>query len=278
MGLSLAKLEDEYFVQKVKLGQGSFGTVWRGVHKGTGENVAIKELSKNSSSAGRRREDHEKEIQMMKSVPHENLLRVHAAFQDSHNVYIVVDYCDGGDLGDLLKVGKQSPQKIAQLMRQLCSALCALHSASIMHRDVKPDNFMIAGSVLKLSDFGLACVVKPGTLCKDKCGTPAFMAPELHALPKGRGYSIAVDVWGAGAIFYMLLKGGLHPFLDSKGYLNMAKLYQGKSSKSNACLKPSLPGSHDFGNLKQLMCLMLDADQESRLTAKDVVEHRCLCV
>merc|ERR550525_942597 len=98
-------------------------------------------------------------------------------------------------------------------MNYILSAIAFLHRKGICHRDVKPDNFMVAKGTLKLADFGLATFVPPGKLLKDKCGTPAFMAPEIHSLPKrSPGYGFPVDVWAAGVTMYMILHQGQHPF------------------------------------------------------------------
>merc|ERR1719221_2604982 len=110
-----------------------------------------------------------------------------------------------------------------------------MHVKSICHRDVKPDNFMVSSSsTLKLSDFGLAVCLPAGKWLVDKCGTPAFMSPEQHALPKhSRGYSLAVDMWAAGVSMYMLMCEGRHPFFDGSGKLDVKRLDEGKLSFSS---------------------------------------------
>merc|ERR1711971_1452443 len=75
---------------------------------------------------------------------------------------------------------------------------------------------MISHGVLKLADFGMAAVLPREGALTQKCGTPAFMAPEQHNLANSGGYGMAVDMWAAGVILYMMLNGGRHPFLKGQ--------------------------------------------------------------
>lgn len=230
--VSQSNLELTYHVQKVKLGHGSFGTVWRGIDRRTNNTVAIKQVDKAAMPRrGVNRNDVDREISMMRACVHENLLRLHDTFEDNSSIYLALEYCDGGDFGDKVKERGMDVQEteVAEWMRQICSAIAVLHTRGICHRDIKPDNFMVAGSSkLKLSDFGLAIYAPRGKLLTEKCGTPAFMSPEQHRLPRqSRGYSLPVDVWAAGVSMYMLMLGGRHPFLDSRGSLSIDRLDKG---------------------------------------------------
>jgi len=116
---------------------------------------------------------------------------------------------------------------------QMLSAIAFLHQKQVCHRDVKPDNFLVAQPSsgppsLKLADMGLAVQCPPGSLLSDKCGTPAFMAPEQHLIPqRSKGYGLQVDVWAVGVSMYMLMFGGRHPFLNARGALNKANMLEG---------------------------------------------------
>mmetsp|Transcript_122497 Transcript_122497/g.215888 ORF Transcript_122497/g.215888 Transcript_122497/m.215888 type:complete len:722 (+) Transcript_122497:169-2334(+) len=228
-------LEARYFLQKVKLGQGSFGAVWRAVDRKTDEIVAVKQLDKAAMpKRGVTRKDIEREVEMMRACQHENITRFFDSFEDDRSIYLALEYCDGGDFGDKVKergMGLQESEA-ADWMAQICSAIQALHRKSVCHRDIKPDNFMVAGvqagaATLKLADFGLAMFLPRGKLLNDKCGTPAFMAPEQVQLPRSRGYGLPCDVWAAGISMYMLMFGGRHPFISSRGDLNESALVQG---------------------------------------------------
>lgn len=230
MGAS-PSIQDRFFLQKVKLGEGGFGKVWRAVDKQSGDLVAVKQLDKAVAiRQGLTREMLEREISVMQAVSHENVTQFFGSWEDGTNLFLVLEYCDGGDFGD--KVSERGlnleEAAAAEWMRQILSAIAALHDKRICHRDVKPDNFMVHGSVLKLSDFGLAIYLPKGRL-QEKCGTPAFLAPEQHLLPdRSRGYDHACDIWAAGLTMYMLMLGGKHPFMSADGrYLDEQSLLEG---------------------------------------------------
>lgn len=221
-GSSGGRVEDRYFLQKVKLGQGSFGTVWRAVDRHNNNVVAIKQLDKATMPRrGVHRQDIEREIHMMKACPHPNITCLYDTFEDATSIYLALEYCDGGDFGDKVQERGMNLQEheAADYVRQICAAISALHNRGICHRDIKPDNFMVMKTEdLKLSDFGLALFLPRGKLLVEKCGTPAFMAPEQHNLPKrSRGYGLPADVWAAGVSMYMVMFGGRHPFLTAGG-------------------------------------------------------------
>lgn len=213
-----AKLEDRYYLQKVKLGQGSFGTVWRAVDRQSNDIVAIKQLNKAAMPRrGVTRSDTEREIHIMQAaIGQENITRLLGFFEDPESIYLALEYCDGGDFGDKVQERAKDlrEDEAAEWMRQIISAIASLHTKSICHRDIKPDNFMVHQGSLRLADFGLALFLQRGRLLSDKCGTPAFMSPEQHLLPRqSRGYNELCDIWAAGITMYMLMFGGKHPFL-----------------------------------------------------------------
>jgi len=226
-----AQLEDRYFVQKVKLGSGSFGTVWRAVDRSSGRIVAVKQLDKAGlPRRGVTRRDIDREISLMQVCSHENLLQLFDTFEDDKHIYVVLEYCEDGDFGDKLQERGMGINEAvaAEWTRQMCSGIRMLHMKRVCHRDIKPDNFLISNGTLKLSDFGLAMHLPKKQLLQEKCGTPAFMAPEQHALPsQSPGYGLPVDIWAAGVSLYMIMFGGKHPFLTERGTLDQKLLLGG---------------------------------------------------
>lgn len=236
------RLEDvcEIDTEKRPIGTGSFGTVWRGEltdHSLYGTTVAVKAVDKFRM----------KEM----SVPHSMLLlevelmrecagssrfvQLHDFLDTRGMYYLVLEFCDGGNLEDAVLHGRAQlgEKQVVRLMTQMLEGIAALHSKSICHRDVKPQNFMVVGDAgkenvqVKLGDFGLAVRLPFGELVTKKVGTPAFMAPEMHSLPAGKGYDHKVDVWAIGIVMVFLLVHH-YPFVDDNGNVLHEKLARGE--------------------------------------------------
>lgn len=240
-----ADVRETYHLQKVKLGEGEFGVVWRAVHKTSGEVVAMKQLSKTQlPTRGVTRADVEREIQLLGALRHDNIIRLFETFEDSESIYMAVEYCDGGDFGDkVLERGScMSDGEVAAWIEQMVSAIAFMHEKHVCHRDIKPDNFLVSrGCRLKLADLGLAAACPPGELLTERCGTAAFMAPELYGRPKrSQGYGLPVDIWAAGVTMYMVMFGGKHPFLNARGTLNEKALHNGELDFRKAGFRGSL--------------------------------------
>ncbi|CAJ1403274.1 unnamed protein product [Effrenium voratum] len=297
-------VESLYFQQKVKLGQGGFGTVWRAVDRTTHRFVAVKQIDKLKAYwQGAKRSDLLLEIDFLKACDHVNITKLYNYFEDSSSISIAMEYCDGGDLEDKLKErGAKLPEaQSASWTRQICGAIKHLHERDICHRDIKPGNFMFSTSLLKLSDFGFATFLKKGqttmeeqlalaTWCclatwRSSCllafglltaldvGTPAFMAPEQHQLSKGGpGYSHSVDVWAAGCMLHMFLSNGRHPFVTSKNSLDMANLLKGNAD-FGLSMFGELLGVAVAPEAKDLCRRMLAPEPRSRIGVEEVLQN-----
>lgn len=230
--LQLQSLTEKYSLGKTKLGEGAYGTVWKGTDRQTGNIVAVKQMSKAKLRRGghKLRDNMGREVVMMRACQHENIAQLLGVFQEEKHVYLVMECCEGGDLGERVIAQKANvtEEQSAEWSRQMCAAVASLHGMRICHRDLKPQNYMLRGSTLKLSDFGLAVFVPQGQSLSDRCGTPGFMSPELHLLPgKSRGYSFPADAWALGLCIYMLIFRH-NPFLDSRGFVDESSLLNGR--------------------------------------------------
>lgn len=244
--------------------------------------MAIKQLSKVTlPQRGVRRVDVEREIQMMGAMRHQNIVRLHETFEDKEAIYMALEYCDGGDFGDkVLERGESIREpEVAYWVGQMMSAIAFLHSHFICHRDIKPDNFLVQGSSnhLKLADLGLACECPSGMLLSDKCGTPAFMSPEQHGLPRrSKGYGLAVDVWAAGITMYMVMFGGKHPFLNARGALNEKSMLAGELDfrKGTGLLSSLGLGSNHMSEEARRLCqMMVTVEPHRRITAGETLSR-----
>lgn len=297
------ELKEKYFIQKVKLGEGSCGNVWRAVNKKTQEPVAMKQVVRDQVllNAGRKLDACKQEITVLRALKHEHIVQLFEAFTDSYgNLYIALEYCDGGDLGDkLVQMGESfRVADVIAFTRQILSAVSYLHGNLICHRDIKPNNFMVSSCSnsplshmtnvsdkmsLKLVDFGLAVKVDVGQLLTQRCGTPAFMAPEQHTLPpKGtsKGYGCAADNWASGVTMYCILSNGQHPFVNHQGLLDEEAAVQGRFSfrcdSSTASFFPGIAKSKQQpwpSEAFDLCGRLMSPNVEKRIPADRALEH-----
>ncbi|CAA3018900.1 serine threonine- kinase ATG1c-like isoform X1 [Olea europaea subsp. europaea] len=198
----------DYMVGK-QIGAGSFSTVWHARHRVNGTEVAIKEII-TSRLNYKLRESLKSEIFILKKINHPNIIRLHDMIEECGKMYIILEYCRGGDLS--MYINQQHgriPEAIAKhFMRQLAEGLKILRENNLIHRDLKPQNLLLStnddNSVLKIADFGFARSLQPRGLAETLCGSPLYMAPEIMQLQK---YDAKADLWSVGAILFQLVTG-----------------------------------------------------------------------
>ena len=143
-----------------------------------------------------------------KACAHPFLMRMHYAFQTPTRLFLVLDYCPGGELFFHLSRFKRFPERVAKFYAaELLLALGHLHSLQIIYRDLKPENVLLdAEGHVKLGDFGLAKmgIEHPYRGANSMCGTPEYMAPEVLSQA---GHGFCVDYWGLGMIVYEMMTG-----------------------------------------------------------------------
>ncbi|KAK5129142.1 hypothetical protein LTR08_003807 [Meristemomyces frigidus] len=216
------------------IGKGAFATVYQIATKSEGQLFAAKELEKRKfMKNGVLDRKLSNEMEIMKATSHPNIVK-YVDYQDSTNhLYIIMEFVPCGDLQQYLQARGALPESIGKKMAmQVLDSLAYLHAQMITHRDIKPDNILLANLdpnhfTVKLSDFGLSKVVKDtDTFLKTFCGTLLYCAPEVFphydAHVAGRGqkrtrkgavqqpskfhsYSQSVDVWSFGAVLWYSL-------------------------------------------------------------------------
>eukprot|EP00041_Stephanoeca_diplocostata_P017944 m.371575 g.371575 ORF g.371575 m.371575 type:complete len:1373 (+) comp20868_c0_seq1:275-4393(+) len=193
------------FVTMELIGSGSFGKVFKGRRRGTAEIVALKFISKRSRSA-KELKILRQEIDIMRNLRHPNIIHMLDTFETSDQIVAVTEFADG-ELFQIIEDDTKLPlDQVRQIARQLVSALRYLHGNRIMHRDMKPQNILIAkGGIVKLCDFGFARAMSINTLVLTSIkGTPLYMAPELV---REQPYDHTADLWSLGCILYEIAVG-----------------------------------------------------------------------
>lgn len=206
------------------LGTGSFGRVHlvRSVHNG--RYYAIKVLKKHQVVKMKQVEHTNDERRMLKLVEHPFLIRMWGTFQDSKNLFMVMDYIEGGELFSLLRKSQRFPNPVAKFYAaEVTLALEYLHSHDIIYRDLKPENILLdRNGHIKITDFGFAKEVS--TVTWTLCGTPDYIAPEVITT---KPYNKSVDWWSLGVLIFEML-AGYTPFYDSTPMKTYEKILAGK--------------------------------------------------
>lgn len=213
------QFHEEYVLQQ-KLGKGAFAAVYL-AHKADSDSkmlaVKVSDLRQSGQGASfgnaqvdmKRQKAAIKEIEMLEIVMgHRNIIQCYESFIEEGLAYVVMEKCDHTLLQVLERMPALNEDALKPLFSDMLTGLMVVHERGIVHRDVKPDNFLCRGqnSTVKLCDFGLA--VKVSNPEADELigvnGTPPFMSPEMLM---NKRYSSRVDTWSFGVIVYTLVFG-----------------------------------------------------------------------
>ncbi|XP_016407770.1 serine/threonine-protein kinase ULK3 [Sinocyclocheilus rhinocerous] len=202
-GFAPPKLKD--FILTEKLGSGTYATVYKAFRKtDSREAVAVKVVSKKSLNKSSM-ENLLTEIEILKTVRHPHIVQLKDFQWDSDNIYLILEWCSGGDLSRFIRSCRILPESVARrCLQQIACALQFLHEKNISHLDLKPQNILLSGNVLKLADFGFAQYMSPWDEQQALRGSPLYMAPEMVCR---RHYDARVDLWSVGVILYEALFG-----------------------------------------------------------------------
>mmetsp|Transcript_65315 Transcript_65315/g.121756 ORF Transcript_65315/g.121756 Transcript_65315/m.121756 type:complete len:743 (-) Transcript_65315:107-2335(-) len=256
-----AKSIGHYILGKT-IGEGTFGKVKVGNHILTGEKVAVKILEKERivdvADVGRVA----REIHILKLIQHPHVIRLFEIIETPRQLYLIMEYCSGGELFDLIVAsGRVQERDACAFFQQILAGVEQIHRKNVVHRDLKPENLLLdENRNIKIVDFGLSNTFQDGQLLKTACGSPCYAPPEMIA---GQRYVPACcDLWSCGVILFALVCGYL-PFEDQ----NTSELY-----------KKILGGDYQTPNfisnaVRDLIQRLLTTDPVQRITSEQVRLH-----
>lgn len=218
------------------LGSGGFASVYKGHHRTKhSKKVAIKIIRKETSRESQDTIINEIKIsKKLTEIRHKNVIALFECMQNAHNVYMVMEYCNGGNLAKYLGVvGILNEETIRLFVKQLASALGVLYKLNIIHRDLKPENILLSYAntcekldpqpseiTLKIADFGVSKLVENSLTIFKPCGTLIYMAPEMRTTAI---YDTKVDLWSLGVIIFKCLTRKF-PFEEPNPHLNLSTI------------------------------------------------------
>ncbi|ORX62038.1 Pkinase-domain-containing protein [Hesseltinella vesiculosa] len=238
------------------IGQGSFGKVKLGVHKLTGQQVAIKKINKQHASLIAR------EIHHHRQLDHPNIVRIYEIIATESAIHIFSEYCPNGELFDLLtSTGRFEEHQAQRWFFQLTDAIQTCHRQGIVHRDLKLENILLdANDNCKICDFGFARFADQKQLLETFCGSLAYSAPEVIMRQKYTGPE--TDIWSLGVILYTLLAGEL-PFDDDSEVVMQRKIVN---------IDYHMPTYFSL-EVRDLLSAIFQHEPSKRLTLTQIMQH-----
>jgi len=244
------------------IGRGGMGDVYRGRDVETGEPVAVKRLHADIVEENPDIVDRfQREGEALRQLNHPNIVAMLATLEENGQHYLVMEYVSGGSLRELLdSQGRLPLEAVLNLALDLADALTRAHRLNIVHRDIKPDNVLLAeDGTPRLTDFGVACLRDRTRLTQtgSVIGTYAYLSPEAC---NGLELDERTDIWSFGVMLFEMLAGRL-PFYGS-GTAQVLTAILTKPAPDIQRLRPGLPPA-----LIDLVYRMLEKDRDHRLSS-----------
>ncbi|XP_053176606.1 serine/threonine-protein kinase ULK2 isoform X1 [Scomber japonicus] len=263
---------DFEYSRKDLVGHGAFAVVFKGRHrKKTDWEVAIKSINKKNLSKSQILLG--KEIKILKELQHENIVALYDVQETPNSVFLVMEYCNGGDLADYLQAkGTLREDTLRVFLQQIAAAMRILNSKGIIHRDLKPQNILlsyagrkksnISGIRIKIADFGFARYLQSNMMAATLCGSPMYMAPEVIM---SQNYDAKADLWSIGTVIYQCLVG--KPPFQANSPQDLRMFYE-----KNKNLQPIIP-RETSPTLGDLLMGLLQRNQKDRMDFDTFFSH-----
>ncbi|KAL0218825.1 hypothetical protein P9112_004478 [Eukaryota sp. TZLM1-RC] len=245
-----------------KLGEGTFGCVRKAVHQPTNSKVAIKVLEKSKIVDEADVKRITREIRILRSLSHSHVVRLLEVIDSPRNLYLVTEYCSGGELFDYVAANRRLDEAEAcKMFRQLVEGVDYCHRKKVYHRDLKLENILMDSEKnIRIIDFGLSNSINGNEMLKTACGSPCYASPEMIAGSRYDGKS--TDIWSCGIILFSMLCGYL-PFEDP----SIPNLYS--KILSGTFTIPSFVSSEASDLIRKL----LTVDPQRRCTIDGIRNH-----
>jgi len=252
------------------IGEGTYGTVIKVVDNMTGLKRAMKTVPKVLLEGS----GFWQEIELMRELDHPNIMRLFSTYEDGENLYMMIEYCGGGELFDAIeREGHFTERTSATMIKDILGAICYLHNQKICHRDLKPENFLletachIEQAQIKLIDFGTARPFGEGqTEMTTKICTLHYVAPEILSTKRG-SYTYRCDIWSIGVLLYVMLCGQT-PFGGKTDTEVLKKVKKGKFK-----FEPEVLWSEISDDATQLINRLLVVDPNVRTSSEEALTH-----
>jgi len=260
-----------------ELGRGRFSVVNSAINVKEGRGYAVKVVENKSLTDEENLEALETEIEILRKLDHPHIVSLKEVVVSTEDTYIVMELLSGGELFNrIVDKGPFPEAEAANLFAQILLSMEYLHSLSIVHRDVKPENILYLSSgadQIKLIDFGYAGVWTPEKPLTGLCGTPDYVAPEVLSWyddeDNGTPYGKGSDLWSLGVLLYVILSG-CSPFSADEEEAILELVAQAKYEFHEAEWANITPDAKD------LISKLLVVDPEKRLTMEQLLNHAWL--
>ena len=256
----MAQRSKEYDVL-CKIGQGSFGQVFK-VRRKCDRAILVMKLIKMQSLSKKNQQDSLHEVTILSSLNCPYIVKYYDSFAENNTLYIIMEYCEKGDLSQILKKQHLPPHKIWKFFIQICIGLEYLHSKQILHRDIKCLNIFLSNDdSIRIGDLGVAKILtNTAAFAQTQVGSPYYLSPELC---EEKPYNTKSDVWALGCVVYEMCTGK-HPFQAPTQAALLLKIISGNY----------IPLPLDYAeNLKEIVDLCLEKDYQKRPSIRMLLQR-----